>query len=211
MFQYLGVAGPYVIGERNPDAFWFDPVTLDPLIASEGHVEALQTFKRLFELGPAEQLEWTLADAWQHFLEGHAAFAIAPADLLTFAIDLKYPLRGQIGVASLPGTTAYVDPLAGTRHETESSNVTGNAQGACWGGVLRTSSDMPETAFHFLAMLGETDRQRAFGWSVDDGVDPARASQMPTEVSSEGRSPLDDFVVAGFTEAQAMSYTGAIQ
>jgi multiple sugar transport system substrate-binding protein len=210
MFQYLAVAGPHVIGEENPRAFWFEPESFEPLIASDGHFEALEVFRRLFELGSSEQLSWTLADAWQHFLDGGAVFAIAPADLLTLAIDLSVPLRGKIGVAQLPGTNSYVDPLTSMRHETATPNRAGNVLGPSWGGVIRTSSSMPEAAYHFLALLSGTERQRAFGWGVDDGVDPGRLSQMPPEVDPEGQTPLDDYLDAGFSQSQAIDYTSSI-
>jgi multiple sugar transport system substrate-binding protein len=211
MFQYLSVAGSHVIGEQNPDAFWFDPDSFDPLIESEGHVVALYLFRRLFDLGPAEQLEWTLADAWQHFLDGHAVFAIASADLLTLAIDIDSPQRAQIGIVPLPGTNEYVDPVTGTRHEPEGANITGNALGANWGGIIRTSSQMPEEAYHFLALLAATERQRTYGWDIDDGIDPSRLSQLPQEVDPQGETPIDNYLAAGFTGAQAIAYTSAIQ
>jgi multiple sugar transport system substrate-binding protein len=211
MFQYLAIAGPHVVGEQNPQAFWFEPESFEPLITSDGHVEALEVFRRLFELGSSDQISWTLADAWQHFLDGGAVFAIAPADLLTLAIDLSLPLRGKIGVAQLPGSNSYVDPITSTRHETPTPNRAGNVLGPSWGGVIRTSSSMPEAAYHFLALLAGTERQRAFGWSVDDGVDPGRLSQLPPEVDPEGQTPLDDYLDAGFSESQAIDYTSSIQ
>jgi len=211
MFQYLAVAGPFVIGEQNPQAFWFDPETFDPLIASDGHVEALQMFKRLYELGSPDQLTWTLADAWQKFLAGHTVFAIASADMLTMAIDLASPWLDHIGVAPLPGTTSYLDPFTSGRHITGTPNLTGNALGASWGGVVRTSSQMPEAAYHFLALLAGQQRQQQFAWGVHDGVDPGRLSQMPPEVDPGGMTPLNDYLDAGFSERQAIEFTSAIQ
>jgi len=211
MFLYLAVAGSHVIGDQNPDAFWFDQVTFDPLVASEGHSRALRLFKRLFELGPTDQLSWTLPDAWQHFLEGHAVFAIASADLLTMAIDLASQMRDRIGVAPLPGSTGYDNPITTGRHATDTPNMVGNVLGPSWGGVVRTSSHQPAAAYHFLALLADELRQQAFGWGVHDGVDPGRLSQMPPEVDPEGSTPLQGYLDAGFSELQAIEFTSAIQ
>lgn len=119
-------------------------------------------------------------------------------------------MRELIGVARLPGSTNGHGANTSQHASAGSVHRVGNAFGACWGGVVRGSSDRPEAVYYFFSLLAEESLQQTFGWKVDDGIDPGRFSQMPPEAIDGGGTPLDKYTGAGFTSDQALQFTTAI-
>ena len=51
MFHFMSFSAPFVIGEQNPNLYWFDPNTMQPLIDSPGHIAALEAMVDLVQFG----------------------------------------------------------------------------------------------------------------------------------------------------------------
>ena len=62
MFHFMSFAAPFVIGPDNPNLFWFDPETMDPLMASPGHQRAMETLIDLIQFGPEAMMGWSLGE-----------------------------------------------------------------------------------------------------------------------------------------------------
>jgi multiple sugar transport system substrate-binding protein len=204
-WQYLAAATS--ITDASSPRFWFDLESFAPAIASAPHVEALALFGRLFATGSPEQLAWSLPEAWNRFVTGQAVFTIAGPDLLTSAIQLERLDREAIGIAPLTGISRAGD---GTPSPTADSLRTGNALGACWGGVIRNTSRFPQAAWHFLSLLAEATFQKPMGWQPADGVDPGRQAQFPAEMVPDGQVSVKAYVAAGFTLDQASEFATSI-
>ncbi len=206
VMPFLGFAAAWATPVDDPSQFWFDRESFAPSIDSARHVEALAAFQALASTGSPYQRSWYLPDAWTAFLNGEALFTIAGPDLLTSAIDRGHPNRDRIGVAPLPG----VKPSeAGV---TDSAiQFVGNALGPCWGGVVRSTARHPDAVLTALASLANTQFQHDRGWSVDDGVDPARRSQLIPKIEGDEGSSIDAFVEAGFTSDQAIAFSNAVE
>ena len=206
--DFVSLSAPYVIGPENPTLYWFDPETMDPLVASEGHRRALERYLELAAFGPAETVNWKLAAAREYFLRGNAVFTWS-GDVVGLAVERNAVVKGKVGTAPLPGTTAYVDPTSGREYATETPNVVGNTTGASWGGVIMASSDLPDSAYYFLALTATEPKQRFYAARAGDGVDPGRFSQIPPSVLPEGTGSVDIYVAQGWVAADAEEYLKA--
>jgi multiple sugar transport system substrate-binding protein len=178
MFHYFSLSAPYVIGPENTNLYWFDTDTMDPLVESEGHKRAINLLQELYGLGPEAQAGWALGEAWQYFLDGKAVFTFSWGDVAALAVERNSYVKGKIGTAQLPGTMAYVNPKTGQEYQTDAPNVVGNTTGGSWAAVIMKSSDEPELAYYFLALMATEPKQRFYATRGTDGVDPGRLSQM---------------------------------
>jgi multiple sugar transport system substrate-binding protein len=210
MFHYLSLSAPYVIGPDNPLNYWFDPFTMEPLVDSPGHVAAAETYKLLVKLGPSEQVEWTLGDSWQHFLNGNAVFTFSWGDLIDLAVDLNSPIKGKIGTAPLPGTGTNTNQMTDADAETQELGLVGNTTGESWAGVVMASSELPESAYALLASMASVEKKRRYAARTTDGIDPGSLSQIPPESAPEGTGKIEDYLEHGFAEADAVEYLSAV-
>lgn len=209
MFHYMSLSAPYVIGPENPNLYWFDPETMDPLVESAGHIEAAEMIKKLFDLGPEAQAGWALGEAWDHFLQGNAVFTYSWGDVLPLAVEQNSPVNGNVGTAQLPGSLKYTNPLTGDSFDTEAPNLVGNTTGGGWSGVIMNGSKYPEAVYYLFALLATEPKQRFFATRGSDGVDPGKMYQMPPEAVEGGTGNLEDYIAQGFAEADAIEYTRA--
>ena len=208
-FHYWSLSAPYVIGPENTNIYWFDPDTMDPLLASPGHVAAAEMIKKLFDLGPQAQAGWALGESWDYFLKGNAVFTFSWGDVLPLAYQNNEPTLGNIGTAVLPGTMQYTHPITGTAYPTEAPNVVGNTTGGSWAGAIMAGTENPEAVYYWWALLATEPKQRFFAARGSDGVDPGRYSQIPPEAVAEGTGSLADYTAQGWQEADAIEYTKA--
>lgn len=206
MFHFMSFAAPFVIGPENPNLFWFDPNTMEPLLASEGHERALETLIDLLQFGPEAMRVWSLGEAWDHFLSGQAALMFTWGDLGSLAQEVGSQVKGKTGVAPLPGTQEYFDIGSGEWVQADGVNKVGNTTGGSWAGVVSRLSDAPDCAYFLLALLATKEKSfiyAARGW---DGVDPGRMSHI---LEPKGAATIDAYLQAGWNEADVIDYTNA--
>jgi multiple sugar transport system substrate-binding protein len=204
MFHFMSFSAPYVIGPDNPDGYWFDPETMEPLIDSPGHVRALEQLVEIIQHGPEAIVSWDLGESWDHFLRGEAAITFTWGDLGALAQQPGSEVKGQIGSAPLPGTNEYYDVAAGDWVETDEPNVVGNTTGGSWAGVISKFSDAPEATYYLLALManeGKSNVYAARGW---DGADPGRFSHF---LEPNGTATAQDYLAADWDEADVQDYS----
>jgi multiple sugar transport system substrate-binding protein len=209
MFHYFSLSAPYVIGPENPNLYWFDTDTMDPMVESEGHKRAINLLQELYGLGPEAQAGWALGEAWQYFLDGKAVFTFSWGDVAALAVERNSYVKGKIGTAQLPGTMAYVNPKTGEEFVTETPNVVGNTTGGSWAAVIMKASDEPELAYYFLALMATEAKQQFYAARGTDGVDPGRLSQMPPEAVPEGTGNVEVYTSYGWEAQDAIEYVKA--
>ena len=206
MYHYASLSAPFVIGPDNPNLYWFDPDTMDPLCESAGHVAAANYLKELFQLGPEAMAGWALGEAWDYFLKGNAVFTYSWGDVTPLAIEQKQPTVGLLGCSVLPGTMGYTNPQTGAESKTDAPNIVGNTTGGSWSGVVMKASENADLAYYLWALLATEPKQRFFAARGTDGVDPARSYQIPEPV---GTGSIDDYTAQGWNEQDAIEYTTA--
>ncbi len=207
MFHFISFSAPFVIGPENPHLYWFDPDTMQPLLDSPGHIRALETMVDLAQFGPPEMLRWNLGQSWDHFLRGEAALTFTWGDLGALAQQEGSRVKGNIGTAHLPGTTAYYNILTDSWVETDVlPNRVGNTTGGSWAGVISKFSDAPEATYYLLALLATREKSLTYAARGWDGVDPGRFSHY---LPPDGMADIRDYLAAGWDEQDIRDYTHA--
>ncbi len=206
MFHFMSFSAPFVIGPENPNLYWFDPETMQPLIDSPGHVKALEAMVDLVQFGPEEMLDWDLGQSWDHFLAGKAALSFTWGDLGALAQQEGSTVKGKIGTAPMPGTLEYYNIATGEWVQTEEPNLVGNTTGGSWSGVISRDSDAPEATYYLLALLANKDKSRVYAARGWDGADPGRFSHY---LPPDGTANLDDYLAAGWDQTDVEQYTHA--
>jgi multiple sugar transport system substrate-binding protein len=206
MFHFMSFAAPFVIGPDNPNLFWFDPETMEPLMDSPGHQRAMETLIDLLQFGPEAMMAWSLGESWDHFLRGQAALTFTWGDLGSLAQEEGSQVRGKTGAAPMPGTTEYYDVVAGEWKQTEEPNMVGNTTGGSWAGVISKFSDAPEATYFLLALMATPEKSIVYAQRGWDGVDPGRFSHY---LPPEGNASLEEYVAAGWDEKDVADYTKA--
>jgi multiple sugar transport system substrate-binding protein len=209
MFHFMSLSAPYVIGPENTNLYWFDPETMDPLVESEGHRRAMETYLELVQYGPQAMAGWALGEAWDYFLRGNAVFTYSWGDVAALAVERDSFVKGNVGTVQLPGTLAYVNPLTSEEYTTEEPNYVGNTTGGSWAGVIMKASENADLAYYWLALMATEEKQRFYAARGTDGVDPGRLSQMPPSVVEGGTGSVDDYVAQGWVAEDAEEYVRA--
>lgn len=206
MFHFISFSAPFVIGPENPNLYWFDPDTMQPLLDSPGHIKALETMVDLIQFGPKEMLNWNLGQSWDHFLRGEAALTFTFGDLGALAQQEGSQVKGKTGTAPLPGTMAYYNIRTGQWVQTDTPNRVGNTTGGSWAGVISKYSDAPEATYYLLALLATKQKSLIYAARGWDGVDPGRYSHF---LPPEGTANINDYLAAGWNEQDIRDYTHA--
>jgi multiple sugar transport system substrate-binding protein len=206
MFHFISFSAPFVIGPANPNLYWFNPDTMQPLLDSPGHVRALETMVDLVQFGPEEMLNWNLGQSWDHFLRGEAALTFTFGDLGALAQQHGSLVKGKIGTAPLPGTLEYYNVKTGQWVQTKTPNQVGNTTGGSWAGVISRFSDAPEATYYLLALLATKEKSLIYAARGWDGVDPGRYSHY---LPPRGLANINDYLAAGWDEHDIRDYTAA--
>jgi len=206
MFHFMSFSAPFVIGPNNRNLYWFNPNTMAPLIASPGHVRALEALVELVRFGPRDMLSWDLGKSWDLFLSGRAALAFTWGDLGALAQDEGSKVRGKIGAAPMPGTPAYYDPAAGRWIETPKANVVGNTTGGSWAGVISRYSKAPEATYYLFALMATKEKSQVYAVRGWDGIDPGRRFHF---LPPDGTGRAETYLRAGWNESDVRDYLHA--
>ena len=209
-FQSLSAAFAITPGDkldRYHRVYWFDPVTMKPLINSPGHVAALEFLIELAKTGPAAQVGWSLGEAWDYFLRGKSIFVFSWGDVGSLCQDTsRSKIKGKCGAVMLPGSTRYWDHENQKWVETDQPIRIGNTTGGSWHGVISAFSENPEAAYSFLALMAI---KPVSIWNANNGwtgVDPGFTYQFLEPV---GEAKLEDYVKAGWDPQDVQDYLKA--
>ncbi len=206
MFHFMSLSAPYLIGPENPKLYWFNPDDMEPLVESEGHKSAMALYSELTSYGPEAMAGWALGEAWDYFLRGNAVFTYSWGDVGALAVERNSFVKGKIGTVQLPGTLSYIDPKSGQKYDVTDPNIVGNTTGGSWAGVLYKSSDEPELAYYWLALMATEPKERFYAARGTDGVDPGKTYQI---LPPEGTGNPEDYTSQGWDPKDAEEYTKA--
>ena len=206
MFHFMSMSAPFVIGPSNPGLYWFAPRTMKPLLDSPGHVRALTALVDLVQFGPKDMRNWDLGGGWDYFLSGRAALTFSWGDLGALAQQPGSKVRGNVGVAPLPGTREYYDNVRQAWVKTEQTNRVGNTIGGSWAGVITRYSKVPAATYYLLALMASEPKSRIYAARGWDGIDPGRRYHF---LPPQGTGRLDDYLRAGWDSADVRDYLQA--
>ncbi len=195
----LARAAPYV-KHRDHFSALFDIETMEPLIAGDGFVRALEELVADYKLGTPDQIEMDPAAVREAFLAGQSALAIAwPAH----ADEPAPPSHVATVFAELPGAGVvfnFADKSWEKRQDQESPHVTTLGLGGRLGSVTPMASH-PQQALQLLAWLSGRE------WGVRVSI-ASRATTLYRR--SQMRTPLP-WVDAGTDVSAAAAYASSVQ
>lgn len=142
---------------KHPDHFstLFDVETMEPLIASEAFVRALEELVADAKLGPPNQLEMDPTAARREFLAGRAALAITwpgHADTNADSVPTPSPSTGFAEIPGAPVVYNFADKSWEKRHEAANWHVPTLALDGRLGSISAKGAH-PQAAFQLLAWL----------------------------------------------------------
>ena len=146
-FHFMALSAPYVVipypgkpitkVDRYHNVYWFDPVTMEPLINSPGHVAALEMLIKLSKTGTSAMWGWSLGEAWADFLSGKAIVTFSWGDVGSLAEDpTQSVITGKLGARGIPGTKFPYDMQQKKFLKLDKPNMVGNQVGCSWHPVL---------------------------------------------------------------------------
>lgn len=199
------VPGPTV--DRYHNVYYFDPETMEPLINQPGNVKALELLLALLKTGPKSMVAWTLGEAWDFFLRGKAVITWTWGDLGVMAQNEETSaIRGNLGVATLPGATAVWDREKKEFIEFAEPNMVGNTVGGNWHGVISVLSKNPEVAYHLFAFHATEEVSMWNACTGYTGVDIGRTFHF---LPPHGPASLDEYVERGWNANDITEYSNA--
>jgi multiple sugar transport system substrate-binding protein len=211
-YHFQSLSAPFAItpGEKVDqyhNVYWFDPTDMTPLINSPGHVKALEFLQELHKTGPAAQVGWSLGEAWDYFLRGKSVFVFSWGDVGSLCQDeSRSQIKGVCASTILPSSEEYWDHENQEWVQTDNPQLVGNTTGGSWHGVVSAFSDQPDAAYSFLALMAikpVSIWNAQNGWT---GVDPGYTYQF---LEPEGEAKLEDYLKAGWNEADVKDYLSA--
>jgi multiple sugar transport system substrate-binding protein len=218
-FHFMALSAPYVVipfpgnpptkVDKYHNVYWFDPVTMEPLINSPGHVRALETLIKLSKTGSPAMWGWSLGEAWADFLSGKAVMTFSWGDVGSLAEDpTQSVIMGKLGARGIPGTKMPYDMQQKKFLNLAEPNMVGNQVGCSWHPVLSKYAKNPDLCYYWMALQATPPINHwnvYMGWT---GVDPGTTYDW---FPPYGKANLQEYVNGGYNPDDAKAFIGAFQ
>lgn len=213
-FAIMSVAAAYVQTKGTSQGFFFDPVSMKPLVNNEAWIKALNVYKTTGQFGPPDELNHDIGDTRALVQAGRCAMVIDWGDIGPLSIDeAGVAIRDKMGAAVMPGTSRVLDRATGRLvdcddircpHAIDKINQSPFAAFGGWAGAInrKAEENVKQAAYAWLSYVNQPEQSNVdvtMGWT---GFNPYRNSQ------------LDDnsrWIAAGFSPDFADNYLGAIR
>jgi multiple sugar transport system substrate-binding protein len=194
---------------------FFDLDTFDPLFGpNPAFIRALELFNETTQYGPADELTLDLNSTRDLFLTGRCALTMDWGDIGSLSIDPeRSTVQDLVGTVVVPGSTEVYDRATGEMvacdemtcpYAIDGVNYAPFAAFGGWGGGVSAAADdqVRAAAYAFFSYLNQPAQSNVDVTIGASGYNPYRLSQFES---------LDAWVQAGFSEAAAQNYLGAIE
>lgn len=197
---YLSRAAGYGKMPGNP-CFFFSCEDMTPQVNNPGWVRALEEYIAIREFGDPNMINYDVADTRNLFPTGGSVLNIDWGDVGTISVDPELSIvQGNVGFGVLPGGDQYWDYEAG--EWVEEQNTAPFIAFGGWIVSVAADSEVKEAAMDFATFLTSQEIVNELAVTGGTGVNPSRFSQLEN---------IEAWVEAGFDEASAEDYLGAIQ
>jgi multiple sugar transport system substrate-binding protein len=201
-FMFMGRAAAYSKVPDDP-AFFFDPDTMEPLIANPGFVRALTEWKDELGYGTPGMINQSFLDARTEFTSGKALFNYEWADIGTLSIDPKTSrVKDKVGFSPQPGSNQVYNHRTKRWQTFEEVSDAPYLAANGWIQVVPKSSRHKEAAWDLAVFMGTQPRATELAVLPGSGVNPNRESQLRN---------IEPWLEAGFDQASAGEYLDAIR
>jgi multiple sugar transport system substrate-binding protein len=194
---------------------FFDLETFDPLFGpNPAFLKALELFNETTQYGPADELTLDLNSTRALFLTGRCALTMDWGDIGSLSIDPeRSTVQDLVGTVVVPGATEVLDRATGELvpcdettcpYAIDGVNYAPFAAFGGWGGAVSSAAEpeVKDAAYAFFSYLNQPAQSNVDVTIGASGYNPYRLSQFES---------LEPWVAAGFSEAAAENYLGAIE
>src|SRR5690606_30333740 len=194
---------------------FFDLDTFEPLFGpNPAFLQALELFNETTQYGPADELTLDLNSTRDLFLTGRCALTMDWGDIGSLSIDPeRSTVQDLVGTVVIPGATEVLDRATGEMvacdettcpYAIDGINYAPFAAFGGWGGGVSSAAEpeVKDAAYAFFSYLNQPAQSNVDVTIGASGYNPYRLSQFES---------LDPWVEAGFSEAAAANYLGAIE
>ncbi len=213
MFQ--SILAPYVQTKGTSQGAFFDTSNMQPLINNDAGLAALNVYQQLSKLGPPDQLNEDVGASRGLFTSGRCALSLDWGDVGVLAVDKTTSkiTSDQVGSIITPGTKMVLDRASGKLVPCDATICPNAANGVNhapfaafggWSGAINKSAkaDVQKAAFAFFSYVSAPAESNVDVTLGKTGFNPYRTSQFTN---------TGPWIAAGFSEAGAKDYIGAIQ
>ncbi len=213
-FAIMSMAAGFVQTQGTGQGIFFDPETMKPKVNNEAWAEAFRVYKATGEFGPPNELNHDIGDTRALVQAGRCGLVIDWGDIGPLSIDpAGAAIKDKMGAIVMPGSPRVLDEASGKLvdcnaeicpYAIDGINHSPFAAFGGWAGAINTKADakVKQAAYDFLSYVNQAAQSNVdvtIGWT---GYNPYRNSQLEN---------IDNWVKAGFSEAFAKNYLGAIK
>jgi multiple sugar transport system substrate-binding protein len=213
-WMFTSILGGFVQSRGTQQGAFFDTDTMRPLVRNEAFAEALRVYKETTQYGPPDELNLDVGDTRGLFVSGRCALSVDWGDIGTLAIDPQTSkVKDKVGAVILPGSRRVLDRASGRLvsctaslcpHATGGINHAPYAAFGGWSGGINAKA-RPQAKDAAYALFSYMSSPAISGKDVTIGItgfNPYRTSHFKN---------LKLWTDAGFSEAAARNYLGAIE
>ena len=212
-FAVQSVAAGMVQSKGTAEGIYFDPATMAPKINNAAWKKAFELYKETGKYGPPDELNQDIGDTRGLVTSGRCGMMIDWGDIGPLSIEEGSKIKDKVGAVIMPGSTEVLDVATGELVQCDATHCPHAVDGinyapfAAFGGwtaaISKTTDDkVKQAAYDFLSYMNQAEQSNVdvtMGWT---GYNPYRNSQL---------NDTSAWVEAGFSEAAAKNYLGAIK
>ncbi|RIH84077.1 Bacterial extracellular solute-binding protein [Meiothermus luteus] len=213
-WMFMSILGGYVQSQGTRQGAFFDTRNMQPLVKNQAFAEALRVYKETTRFGPPDELNLDVGDTRGLFTSGRCALSIDWGDIGPLSIDPQTSkVKDLVGAVILPGSRRVLDRNTGNLvnctpqlcpHAINGVNHAPYAAFGGWSGGINAKVSAPKkdvayALFSYMSQPAQANKDVTIGIT---GFNPYRISQF---------RDIQNWVAAGFSEAGARNYLGAIQ
>jgi multiple sugar transport system substrate-binding protein len=158
---------------------FFDPDTMDALISSPGHVEALKDWIEILKFGYPGMIGFDSGEVRTIYHLGPVCLGIDWGDIGVLSdTGPESKVRGKVGYTILPGTTKTWDYKKGKWVEFAPENAAPYLAFGGWVGSIDVNSPNIEAAYDFLSYLSSPEVSYIDVTTPETGFNPYRKSHF---------------------------------
>lgn len=196
--QFIKRAAPYAKHPRVKGGFYFDLMSMEPLINTPGFVEALKDFVAAQDLYPPGGRSFTFPQVIHSFGSGEAVFSDSWDDPFIEAMEPGNPLRNKVAAALSPGSRKVWNRKAGKWDTFPEVNFVPYIVYG-WSSAVPRSTPYKDAAFDFLGFYANSENHRSDMLVGRFGMNPLRASDLDVRYWVE-RAGWDEDVARSYVE-----------
>lgn len=169
----------YVATPDLPGALFFNPDTMEPLINSPGHIQALKDYIAIMDYGVPGMINMDSGEIRTVFAAGEAAMAIDWGDIGVIAdTSEESTVKGKVGYAILPGSNDVWNYKAGEWMHFDEPNQAPYLAFGGWVAGIDAKSPNLEAAYDFISFLASPENSYISVTTPETGFNPYRISHF---------------------------------